>query len=67
MEMNPLYIMVKRLTLPQAKLSSVRILQRRTYRNAWAASSADVENAIESAKRGFAVWSAMTAVERSRN
>ncbi|MEZ9417567.1 aldehyde dehydrogenase family protein, partial [Vibrio sp. 10N.286.49.E1] len=30
------------------------------------ASSADVDSAIESAKRGFAEWSAMTAVERSR-
>ena len=30
------------------------------------ASQADLELAIESAKRGFAVWSAMTAIERSR-
>lgn len=30
------------------------------------ASAADVDRAIESAKRGFAAWSAMTAVERSR-
>ncbi len=30
------------------------------------ASSADVERAIESAKAGFKVWSAMTAIERSR-
>ncbi|MEZ9232081.1 betaine-aldehyde dehydrogenase [Vibrio amylolyticus] len=30
------------------------------------ASSQDVDTAIESAKRGFAVWSAMSATERSR-
>lgn len=30
------------------------------------ASQADLELAIESAKRGFSVWSAMTAIERSR-
>lgn len=30
------------------------------------ASQADLELAIESAKRGFTVWSAMTAIERSR-
>ena len=30
------------------------------------ASQSDLEQAVESAKRGFAVWSAMSAVERSR-
>ena len=30
------------------------------------ASLKDVEDAIESAEKGFAVWSAMTAIERSR-
>ncbi|MCG6451100.1 aldehyde dehydrogenase family protein, partial [Vibrio parahaemolyticus] len=30
------------------------------------ASAADVQAAVDSAQRGFAIWSAMTAVERSR-
>ncbi|MDW6002453.1 betaine-aldehyde dehydrogenase [Vibrio mangrovi] len=30
------------------------------------ASSQDIEDAVESAKKGFALWSSMTAVERSR-
>ena len=30
------------------------------------ASQSDLEQAVESAKRGFAVWSTMSAVERSR-
>ncbi|MEZ9682256.1 betaine-aldehyde dehydrogenase [Vibrio splendidus] len=67
MEMNSLYIdgaAVK--TTSGETFDSINPANGEPIATLGQASSADVDSAIESAKRGFAVWSAMTAVERSR-
>ena len=67
MEMNSLYIDGKAVDATSGEtFVSINPANGEPIATLGQASSADVENAIESAKRGFAVWSAMTAVERSR-
>ncbi|MDA0142888.1 betaine-aldehyde dehydrogenase [Vibrio sp. RW] len=67
MEMNSLYIDGEAVKATSGEtFDSINPANGESIATLGQASSADVDSAIESAKRGFAVWSAMSAVERSR-
>ena len=67
MEMNSLYIDGQSIQATSGEtFTSINPANGEPIAQLGHASQADLELAIESAKRGFAVWSAMTAIERSR-
>lgn len=67
MEMNSLYIDGQSIQATSGEsFTSMNPANGEPIAQLGQASQADLELAIESAKRGFAVWSAMTAIERSR-
>lgn len=67
MEMNSLYIDGQSIQATSGEtFTSINPANGEPIAQLGQASQADLELAIESAKRGFAVWSAMTAIERSR-
>ncbi|OEF11830.1 betaine-aldehyde dehydrogenase [Aliivibrio logei] len=67
MEMNSLYIDGQSIQATSGEsFTSINPANGEPIAQLGQASQADLEFAIESAKRGFAVWSAMTAIERSR-
>ncbi|WP_122036401.1 betaine-aldehyde dehydrogenase [Aliivibrio sp. EL58] len=67
MEINSLYIDGKSIPATSGEtFTSINPANGEPIAQLGQASQADLELAIESAKRGFAVWSAMTAIERSR-
>lgn len=67
MEINSLYIDGKSIPATSGEsFISINPANGEAIATLGQASQADLELAIESAKRGFSVWSAMTAIERSR-
>ena len=67
MEMNSLYIDGQSIQATSGEsFTSINPANGEPIAQLGQASQADLELAIESAKRGFSVWSAMTAIERSR-
>lgn len=67
MEMNSLYIDGQSIQATSGEtFTSINPANGEPIAQLGQASQADLELAIESAKRGFTVWSAMTAIERSR-
>ena len=67
MEMNSLYIDGQSIQATSGEsFTSINPANGEPIAQLGQASQADFELAIESAKRGFSVWSAMTAIERSR-
>ena len=67
MEMNSLYIDGQSIQATSGEtFTSINPANGEPIAQLGQASQADLELAIESAKRGFAVWSTMTAIERSR-
>lgn len=67
MEMNSLYIDGKSIQATSGEtFTSINPANGEPIAQLGQASQADLELAIESAKRGFVEWSAMTAIERSR-
>ncbi|MCL4147453.1 UNVERIFIED_CONTAM: hypothetical protein GTU68_011309 [Idotea baltica] len=67
MEINSLYIDGKSIPATSGEtFTSINPANGEPIAQLGQASQADLELAIESAKRGFTVWSAMTAIERSR-
>lgn len=67
MEINSLYIDGKSIPATSGEtFTNINPANGEPIAQLGQASQADLEIAIESAKRGFAVWSAMTAIERSR-
>ncbi|KAB2825613.1 betaine-aldehyde dehydrogenase [Aliivibrio finisterrensis] len=67
MEINSLYVDGKSIPATSGEtFTSINPANGEPIAQVGQASQADFELAIESAKRGFTVWSAMTAIERSR-
>ncbi|MBB1313025.1 betaine-aldehyde dehydrogenase [Aliivibrio sp. SR45-2] len=67
MEMNSLYIDGQSIQATSGEtFTSINPANGEPIAQLGQASQADLELAIESAKRGFAVWSAMSPIERSR-
>lgn len=67
MEINSLYVDGKSIPATSGEtFTSINPANGEPIAQLGQASQADLELAIESAKRGFTVWSAMTAIERSR-
>ncbi|MGF1907529.1 betaine-aldehyde dehydrogenase [Aliivibrio salmonicida] len=67
MEMNSLYIDGQSIQATSGEsFTSINPANGEPIAQLGQASQADLDLAIESAKRGFSVWSAMTAIERSR-
>ncbi|NOH97978.1 betaine-aldehyde dehydrogenase [Vibrio sp. 99-70-13A1] len=67
MEMNSLYIAGKNTQATSGEtFSSINPANGEVIATLGQASQQDLERAIESAKQGFAIWSAMAPIERSR-